>query len=399
MEVDNISGPQTEVKSESAGVIVPELDSVQAPEPKSKIKELLGRKINWKIVLIVFGIIIIAGGLTAFGYYRLRHENKPTAVTTGTVTTGNVAPASVLVASALSGVMTDASSANRHPLAVMVENQVDARPQSGLDKADLIYEAIAEGGITRFMGLFQTQQADKVGPVRSIRTYYVDWAHGYNAYLAHVGGNIDALDKINAEKSFNLDQFAYSSSYWREYAAGLASEHTMYASTTKLWEQAKKNGFSEANNFTVYKFKDATDAEKAAYPASQKISVNFGTSATYNAAFTYDNVTNSYKRSQGGVAHVDKVTKAQITPKNVIVMTVARALTKTRINETGYNMTTTGSGKAQIFIDGKAITGTWKKNSAAEREIFYDSTGAEVVFNRGQFWICVIPPESTVTVE
>jgi len=401
MEVDNISGPE-QTKEPAAHV---ETDAITAgmPVPKTKIHELIGRrlKINWKISLIVAGIIIVIGGLSATGYYFLRHEKQPatTAVVNKTTPTTGATIAPALVPSLLSGVMTDSTSANRHPLAVMIENHVDARPQSGLDKADVVYEALAEGGITRFMALYQTQQPDKVGPVRSIRTYYVDWAHGYNAYLAHVGGNIDALDKISAEHSFNLDEFAYSSPYWRIYAAGLATEHTMYASTLKLWAQAKTNGYSEANNFSVYKFKEETAADKATYPASQKISVNFGSSANYNVYFQYDSTTNTYKRYQAGLPHVDAVTKNQLDPKNVIVMTVTSVSGITRINEPGLTMTTVGTGKAKIFLDGKEIDGTWKKTSAAQREIFYDSTGSEVIFNRGQSWICVIPPASSVTVQ
>ena len=400
MEVDNISAPETANEPEPANNETPQVENITAPEPKSKLKELLGRKINWKLTGIIAGIVIVIGGLATFGYYKLRHENKAVVATTGsTVTTGAVATTSNLVPDLLTGVFVDPTSANKHPLAVMVENHVDARPQSGLDKADVIYEALAEGGITRFMALFESNEATKVGPVRSIRTYYVDWAHGYNAYLAHVGGNIDALDKISAEHSLNLDEFAYSSPYWRVPVDGLAIEHTMYADTTKLRDQATKNGYTQANNFSVYKFKDELAADKATYPASQKVSVNFGTNPDYNVYFNYDPTTNSYKRFQGGVAHIDAVTKAQLNPKNIVVMTVTSVSDITRINEPGLTMTTVGTGKAKIFLDGKEIDGTWKKTSASEREIFYDPTGAEITFNRGQFWICVIPPVATVTVQ
>jgi hypothetical protein len=100
-----------------------------------------------------------------------------------------------------------------------------------------------------------------------------------------------------------------------------------------------------------------------------------------------------------GKPHNDKITKEQINPKNIIVMTVKRKPVVTRINETGYLMTTIGSGKAEIYLDGKKIEGTWKKPSESDREMFYDSNGQEITFNRGQFWICVIPPEATTSVE
>jgi hypothetical protein len=303
-----------------------------------------------------------------------------------------------LFESPINGVLTEKAITEKHPLAVIVENHPDARPQSGLAQADIVYEAIAEGGITRFLSIFGTTEAEKVGPVRSARTFFVDWAHGYNAYLAHVGGNMDALDKIKAEKTPDLDQFAYPSSYWREFAAGLATEHTMYTNTAKLRAQATKNNYSTANNFNLWKFKDdPKDEAKTSLPETQKVTVNFS-SAQYLVAFAYDKATNSYKRSLAGKPHNDKLTKAQLNPKNVIVMTVKRKAVTTRINEAGYQMTTVGTGKAQIFIDGKTITGTWKKQSETDRESFYDENGQEVVFNRGQFWICVIPPEATSSV-
>lgn len=365
---------------------------------QSKFKEYVKKH---KVGVIISSVVLISLIAFGIGFYFLRYGKTKTASTApqapSTQTSGAVATAKAF--NILDGLSVDAGVANRHPLAIIVENQVDARPQSGLDKASLVYEAFAEGGITRFMALFSSFDAEKVGPVRSVRTYFVDWAHGVSAYIAHVGGNIDALDKIRAEKSYDLDQFGYSSPYWRQYATGLATEHTMYTSTSKLWQQAEKNGYPASNNFSSYKFKDdPTGAEATALPASQKVSINY-LSAPYDVYYQYDRTTNSYKRFLAGQPHLDNVSKNQITPKNLIVMTVARKAITTRINEAGYTMTTVGSGKAQIFIDGKVITGTWKKASVSDREKFYDEKGAEITFNRGQFWISVIPPEASVTVQ
>lgn len=351
---------------------------------KARIKQFFANP-KKRLIFIISAISVVILALIGTGFYFLRHENKTDAPTEAVT---EEAPAPTLYPAILDGVMTDQASSIRHPLGIMVENHPDARPQSGLDKASVVYEAVAEGGITRFLALFGTYEAEKVGPVRSARTYYVDWAEGYDAYLAHVGGNIDALDKIAADHVLDLDQFRYSTPYWREKNGNVASEHTMYTSTTKLREQASKNKYETANNFTVYKFKD--DAAATDRPASQKVTVNFSQS-TYQAVFQYDQATNSYKRFMAGTAHNDRVTGAQLDPKNIVVMTVARKATVTRINEAGYNMTTEGSGVAKFYIDGKETTGTWKKESKDAREIFYDSAGAEVVFDRGQLWISVIP--------
>lgn len=359
-----------------------------------KIKDFFANPKKRLAFIISLGIILIAA--VGIGVYSMSHDK--TEVVKKDSAGKDVAEAPKFPA-VLDGVMTDQESANRHPLAIIVENHKDARPQAGLDKASIIYEAIAEGGITRFLALYGTYEAEKVGPVRSARTYYVDWAHGFNAFFAHVGGNMDALEKIPKDKILDLDQFKYSSSYWRETRAGLASEHTMFTSTAKLRQQADKNKYSTANNFNVMKFKDdPSEADLAATLDKQKISVVFS-SSEYNVDFVYDKATNSYKRSEAGKPHIDSVTKGQLNPKDIVVMTVKRSPTVTKINETGWNMTTIGSGTAQIFLDGKTIKGTWKKDSATDRNLFYDEAGNEITFNRGQLWICVIPPEGTVTVQ
>lgn len=360
----------------------------------SKFKEFFKNPKKRLILWIVIGIILIAAA--GIGYYFYMKNTDKVAVDKSK----NEAP--ILYQAPLDGVMTtDADATTRHPLGVIIENHTDARPQAGLTEASIVYEAIAEGGITRFLAIYGTKLSDKVGPIRSARTYFVDWAHGYDSYLAHVGGNIDALDKIKAEDILDLDQFRYPSAYWREKGLKVSSEHTMFASIPKLYDQVATNKYATANDFAVFQFKDdpkAKSAEFAAIPESQTISVNYG-NANYNVVFTYDKSTNSYKRSLAGTPHIDRVTKEQISPKNVVVMTVDRKAIKTRINESGYEMTTVGEGAAKIFIDGKTIEGKWKKTAKDQREKFYDSTGAEIVFNRGQFWISAISPELKVTVE
>jgi len=357
---------------------------------KERIKNFFKNPKKRLIFIISLGVLLIA--IFSLGLYLMTHDKTKTEEPVATTST----PTEVKYPAVLNGVMTDQASANRHPLGVIIENHTDARPQSGLEQADVVYETIAEGGITRFLAVFGTNQPEKVGPIRSARTYFVDWIHGYNGYLAHVGGNYDALDKIKADGILDLDQFRYSGPYWREKGLGVASEHTMFSSIIKLREQADKNKYATANTFTVYKYKEEPTE---ALPEAQNVTIKFSgnSSSTYEATFAYDKLTNSYKRSQGGKPHTDRVTKNQISPKNVVTMTVDKKSTVTKINEQGYAMTTVGTGKARFYIDGKETIGTWKKESAASRELFYDATGTEVIFGRGQLWICVVSSDSTIT--
>lgn len=361
---------------------------------KERIKAFFANPKKRLIFIIIASIVLIGSAAAGFYFYTRILKN---AVKTDTSSKSETPATTAKYQAVLDGVMTtDNDAANKHPLGIIVENHPDARPQSGLDKASIVYEAIAEGGITRFLALYGTNEAEKVGPVRSARTYFVDWAEGFNAYLAHVGGNMDALEKIVADRVLSLDQFRYSSPYHREYSTGLASEHTMYTSTILLRQQAETNKYSSANNFNVLKFKD--DADNATLPNSQIITVNFS-SAEYQVVFNYNKETNSYDRSLAGKPHIDAITKKQLSPKNVIVMTETMTPTITRINEPGYIMKTIGSGKAKIFFDGVEADGSWKKDASGNRDMFFDTNGAEITFDRGQFWICVIPPTGSITVQ
>lgn len=369
--------------------------------PKRKLK--IGERIRnffanpKKRLVFIGGVALLVIAAFGLGLYFMTHEGK----SSGEKSKKTAEVTNQLFEAPLDGVKTDIDSSNRYPLAIMVENHTEARPQSSLDKASVIYEAIAEGGITRFMALFGTYEAEKVGPVRSARPYFVDWAHGYNAYYAHVGGNALALDKIISDGILDLDQFKYSSLYWRDTSRKVSSEHTMYTSTIKLREKATELGYTASKNFSIYRFKDDAKADPdttvTPTPATAAtIDIKFS-SANYDVQYKYDKTTNSYKRFLAGLAHNDAISGNQLNPKNVIVMTVKRTAVVTRINEHGYEMDNIGEGAAKIFIDGKEIDGKWKKSSRESREIFYDSTGQEITFNRGQFWISVIPPEGTVT--
>ncbi|TSC86325.1 MAG: Uncharacterized protein G01um10147_937 [Microgenomates group bacterium Gr01-1014_7] len=301
----------------------------------------------------------------------------------------------------------------RRPLAVMIENHSEARPQSGLSSADIIYEVVAEGGITRFMALFYCNLGDvQVGPVRSARTYYLDWLGEYDALYAHVGGAntpgpADALGQIITYKVKDLNQFSIGFPiFWRDYQRlghPVATEHTMYSTTQKLWEVGAKRGWEATDSagikwdakFTPWKFKDP--APSGAGQAT-KIKVNFWESqGEYAVEWNYDAISNSYKR-KNGQDHVDLNNKQQLTAKNIVVQFQREA----NAND-GYPGNvhllygTAGSGKALFFQDGGVIEGKWIKQSRLSRSKYVDSKGVEIQFNKGQIWIQTVPEGSKVT--
>lgn len=303
------------------------------------------------------------------------------------------------------------------PLGVMIENHEEARPQSGLSFADVTYEAVAEGGITRTLNIYYCQDGGIIGPIRSARTYFLDFVSEYGDYplYAHVGGAntdgpADALEQIESYGwgVYNdLNQFSIGfPTFWRDQnrlGHDTATEHTMYSTTDKLWAFAQKRGLTNVNKdgeswdtgFVKYSFKDDNPA-----PGSQTVHVEFWNNEAYYVDWQYEKQDNIYLRNNGGVAHIDRNTKKQLSAKNVIVL----FMTERHAND-GYEGNahllygTKGQGKALIFLDGKEIKGTWKKAGRTERAIIYDGSGSEIKFNRGKLWFEILPTDGVVKVQ
>ncbi len=358
---------------------------------RQKLADFWSKKRNR--ILVIVSIIVLIFIILVIGFYYLIYKQDGANVTLDVQkTTEAVKPQ--LYQSILDGTMVSSDDANRHPLGIMVENHIDARPQSGLSQASIVYEAIAEGGITRFLAVYGPKSATKVGPVRSARTYYVDWIRELNGYMAHVGGNYDALTMIKTIGILDIDQFANPSAYWRDTSQKVSSEHTMYTDTTKLYSIATNKKYPTANTFIPYAFKVEPDPASI-IPTAQTISINFG-NANYNVVYNYNKTTNSYLRNLAGKPHIDAVNSQQLSAKNIVVQMVNRRSTVTAINEQGYIMDTVGTGVATVFQDGAKIDATWKKDNENSRTRFFNkTTGAEIQFNPGQTWIEVISPDLT----
>lgn len=306
------------------------------------------------------------------------------------------------------------------PLGVMIENHEEARPQSGLSYADVVYEAVAEGGITRFLSIFYCQDAPEVGPVRSARTYFVDMVSQYGKYplYAHVGGAnadgpADALGQIDSYgwSGYNdLNQFSIGfPTFWRDYdrlGHTVATEHTMYSTTTKLWDFAKKSrdisstttAGSWTDSYTPYTFKD--DAAANSRPVSQTVHLGFWQDPAYAVDWIYDRVNNVYKRNNGGQPHLDRDTNKQLTAKNVVILLMRESNAADGYENNEHLLYgDTGTGKALIFLDGKEIKGTWKKTSRTAQLMISDASGIPVQFNRGKIWFSIMATDATITVK
>ncbi len=345
-------------------------------------KEIWARLVRWfklhkKIILIICAVSFILI-TTATGYLIL--TMKP--VVKPPVKAKIAEKPKPKYYSVLTGkLITDQSAITQPVTGVMIENSPDARPQSGLKDSGIVFEAIAEGGITRFLVLYQSEKPQMIGPVRSLRLYDIDWLVAFNASIAHVGGSAAALSEIRNGSYRDLDQFFNSGSYWR--ASDRYSPHNVYTSFTKLDELNAAKGYI-SSTFTGFNRIDGKPIKK---PDATTLNITMSGSL-YNSSYIYDAKTNTYARYQAGEPHLDRES-GQITPSVVIAMRVD----ETSILEDGYreSITTTGNGSAIIFQNGTAINATWHKATRIDQIYFTDDKGNDIPLVRGQTWISAVP--------
>jgi hypothetical protein len=356
---------------------------------------LKGVRIYWKILIILL-IAILIGIWGYLGFLQGRKsiwalEAKSPA---GTLITEGV-PELADYPNPINGVLYTKKEANawkdKVPLAIMVENSIVARPQSGLSKADIVYEALAEGGITRFAAVFLSQ-GSQIGPVRSARKYYYDWIIEYSPVYAHWGGNegVRALARqLFGTRDF--DQFAIGSAAFYRNCYG---EHCGYTHTDKLWAVSDQRGVNKPVKIDNWKFKNDAPAKK---PNASEVTVGFQGDGGYIVVWRYDQATNSYLRNNGGSAHVDKETGQQIRVKSVIVCSLQSFGYEIVTGVANRNFQTTGENNVKIFQDGSVIEGVWKKSVREARMRFFDVSGKEISLNRGQIWMEMIPAGSALS--
>lgn len=297
----------------------------------------------------------------------------------------------------------------KRPLFIMIENSPDARPQSGLSKADAVFEAVAEGGVTRYGAVFYcaAQKQDVVvAPVRSARTYFVDWASGFNFPLyvnvggANLPGPADALGQIRKygwELENNLSQFSIGYPTFvrnnNRLDREVATEHTMETATEALWAVAAKRDWTNtdpdgnewADDYTGWVFED----EPAAQGSVNKISYSFWSGYNdYSVEWSYDGQQNVYLRTLAGQEDLDLETGKRISAATVIVL---KTTEKGPIDELKHMLyTTIGKGTALIFKNGEVIEANWSKPTRVSQLRFTDSQGKDVKLARGKIWISVL---------
>lgn len=353
---------------------------------RSKRNPLFALKNATKKQKIIGGIVIAAlliGG--AGGVYALNKSLNKKNNTETPVAAAPAEPPSTTQASRLTGEQISPELNKRPVTGIMIENSPDARPQSGLKDAGVIYEAIAEGGITRFMAIFQESQPDYIGPVRSVRPYYLDMLLPYDASIVHAGGSGDGLAKIQNLSIKDIDHGANEKAFKR--VNDRYAPHNLYTSMASLDQVSSARGYMN-NNVKSLPRKE----EKPGQPITAKaIDLNISM-PLYNVHYDYDQTTNTYKRTLAGKPHTDQRSGQQLAPKVVVALSM-------NYSQNGiYSVyQTAGSGKVSIFQDGIVKEGTWSRADAHDQFTFTDAAGKPMTLNTGQTWISLVKAPSAVT--
>ncbi len=277
-------------------------------------------------------------------------------------------------------------------VSVKIENSPEARPQTGLDKADVVYEVIAEGGITRFHTLFQSQTPPVVGPVRSARPPDLTVIQQYHSLLAHVGGPTAVRAALAANTTLynDMDQFFNPTAYWR---SKRPAPHNMYLDITKLRGLATtKRGYAATETITGFEF------AKASVPSTPTVtSITVPMSSANKVLWRFDAASGLYARSINGKPHVDAVTGKQLTARNVVVLWAK--ITPYPGDKHGVvNIGFTGSGRVSVFIGGQRFDGTWEAGVDAPPH-FRTADGVPIKLDPGNTWIQVLNTAQTITIK
>jgi hypothetical protein len=349
-------------------------------------------------VLCACVIVLLATVVVAVVFRSDNDTNTNTAITNTNSKKNknkntNKVEAPTTAARRLDGMPVAIADANKVPECVMIENAAfgGVRPQSGLSQASVVYEVIVEGGITRFMAVFAGEHSDRVGPVRSARDTYLEFAAELNCSYFHAGGSDTALAALYNKRMRHVDGLIESKYFWRD--NGFLSPHNLFTSTNNLDDATTAHNWTreDAPSYTSWTFQAAIDSTKRLDPATEdgvnKINIGFG--GSYDVEYNYNTEQNYFERKNGGVLQTDAVNGQTISAKNVIVQHVGPGI---YIEGKGrVNWPVTGEGNVDIFHDGQVYRGTWKKADRTSRTLFFDASGNPIPMLQGNSWVEIVP--------
>jgi hypothetical protein len=282
----------------------------------------------------------------------------------------------------------------RPALAVKVTNYVGGRPQTGINKADVVFEEPVEGGITRFAAVYQCQGTNVVGPIRSARNIDIGILGQLGTpLLAHVGGIQPVIDNIDASPVVNVDVGVHGTV--AQHLPGRVAPYDTYASTTALWGLEPSDTTAPA---PIFSYSDTTPSGPGVSPVAN-VAIPFSSNST--VVWRYVPKVHAFQRYYATKPDTLS-TGAQETAANVVVQFVSLTYGPWAENEQGglevqANLYDGASGPALIFRSGEEISGSWSRSSLGQATQFTTSSGQPISLQPGQTWVELVPDTITVT--
>ncbi len=344
------------------------------------------------LIIILLVLILIAGVLLAIKIFKKdknQEDTETVAVQEETEATETNEPQLKIVN----------QKSKTRPYAVMINNNHAAWPQCGLSDAYIVYEMIAEGGITRMMALYKDKYPEKIGSVRSARHYFIDYADENDAIFIHWGGSPQAYERIN--KGVNdLDGIASEgSAFFRDSSLKRDYEHTGFVNLKKAKDYAESKGYTRDTNkdlllnYSVDEI-DLSSNEKA--KVANKVNIKY--SYYHTTSYEYDEKNKVYKRSMSNVANVDLITGEQYTAKNIIAYKVKNYSLNDGENKGRQDLDNIGSGEGYLITNGYSIPITWEKTSHSGQTIYKDLNGERITVNDGNTFIQICPLDAEISI-
>ena len=287
-------------------------------------------------------------------------------------------------------------SGDDRPIAIMIDNHKGALPQAGLNDAYIVYEIIVEGGETRLMEVLKGKNLEKVGPIRSSRHYFLDYALENDAIYVHYGWSPQAQYDISNLGVNNINGISESeSSFWR--VKDKRAPHNVATSTAKILSIAERKGYKTTStkksvlNYVTdeVELTDGQNAEKITIPYSYSNDVEY----------TYDATTKRYQRYSKGVKETDWSTGENITTKNIIITFAKNSVLNDGENKDRQTLSNVGTLNGYYITNGKAIKITCEKTSRSAQTVYKDLDGNEIKVNDGNTYVQICPINAKVTIE
>lgn len=286
---------------------------------------------------------------------------------------------------------------NDRPIAVMIDNHSGAWPQANLNKAYMVYEIVVEGGETRLMALFKGQNLEKIGPVRSSRHYFLDYALENDAIYVHHGWSPQAKSDISSLGVNNINGIQESSSnFWR--VKDKSAPHNLFTSTESILKIAERKGYSKTSNKKSVLNYVPNEVEMPS-TAVNATSVTIPHSNLQTVKYEYDEQSKTYKRYARNKLQTDYITGEPVTTKNIIITMCENYTLDDSENKGRQGLKNIGTFKGYYITDGKAIEIECTKNARDEQTVYKDLNGKEIEVNDGNTFVNICPIDAKLVIE